>query len=120
MKSVVCHEPLMPQGRYLFCFAKKGDPDIRPMRNGCEICSENVARSETRCAQTTDRFIDGFTPNLGDECTGTLEPKLDRCAMRTTGARMRASGLRAFHPFFFRTSVRPKQGRQLPYVYRNA
>ena len=71
MKSVVCHEPLMPQGRYLFCFAKKGDPDIRPMRNGCEICSENVARSETRCAQTTDRFIDVFTPNLGVEYTGT-------------------------------------------------
>ena len=26
MKSGLCHELLMPQGSYLFCFAKKGNP----------------------------------------------------------------------------------------------
>ena len=37
---------------------------------------------------------DVFTPNLGGEYTGDpVEPMFDRCAMRITGTRMRASGL---------------------------
>jgi len=68
MKVVVCHELLMPQGSHFSCFAKKSNqkkatPTFALIRD----LSENVARSETRYAQTTDRFIDVFTPNLGGE-----------------------------------------------------
>ena len=82
MKSDLCHELLMPQGSYLFCFAKKGNPKkAAPTFALIRALKRNVARSETRYAQTTDRFIDVFASNLGGEYTGPIEPMFDRFAM---------------------------------------
>ena len=62
--------------------AKKVTRKRRPRHSpGFEISSKSVARCETRCAQTTDRFIDVFGSNLGDGYTGSIERILDRFAM---------------------------------------
>ena len=77
MMRIVCHERAHAArgSNFLLLRQKKVTKRRRPRHSPrawhCEIWSENVARSETRYAQTTDRFIDVFTPNLGGERTGT-------------------------------------------------
>ena len=92
MKRVVSHELLMPQGSHFSCFAKKSNqkkatPDNRP---DPRFEAKTSRGPKLASAQTTDRFIDVFTPNLGGEYTGAQSNRYlitARSSLRQVGER---------------------------------